>query len=174
MNIQGSINQLLTLATLAARTSPGLQKNVKIKDLEKHANKLEDIIAAEQGETEDIDALYNIKNELFHMDPTGERFKELGKAYIGTTEENKEKAAAMRVEREKQEAAKMAEKEKQEASKKFAQDFTKDIGFNPVQNGMPKGVMAARQAQYSLNQEQEEKRAGRHILYDKHITGGSL
>lgn len=163
MNIQGSINQLLTLATLAARTSPGLQKNVKIKDLEKHANKLEDIIAADQGETEDIDALYNIKNELFHLDPTDRRYKELKQLYGSTTEGKKEKLST-----------EMAEKEKQEASKKFREDFTKDLGFNPVQKDMSKSAMATEKAKYSLYQEQDEKRTGRHILYDKHITGGSL
>lgn len=165
MNIQGSINQLLTLATLAARTSPTLQKRVKIRDLEKTAEGIEGLKDKAQALQRDYNDLYNIRGELFHLDPTDERWEQWDISSTHAT--NTPWQEEIEQEQEKQ-------WEKQEASKKFREDFTKDLGFNPIQKGMPKSAMATEKAKYSLYQEQEEKRAGRHILYDKHITGGSL
>lgn len=164
MSIQGSINQLLVLSAAAFKTSSALKEKAD----------------EEWGEQKDIDTLYQIKEEAFHIDPSEKRHKELGDLYKATTEGMTEKQISDQAAKEKQEKEEQAEKEKQakeeQAKKeeeakheKFAQDFSEGIGFNPVQKEEPSWRQAALEARKHLNNKQEEKRQSR--LNSK---GGSL
>ena len=108
--IQGSINQLLTLAAAGAKFSPGFQKKVQIKELEARAAGIREqrtakaqtehgpgghrlTIGSAQREIEEGLAAeaVDVSRELFQLDPTKERFRDyqvsVGRKY-GTMSRN--------------------------------------------------------------------------------------
>ena len=72
-NIQGSINQLLTIGTVGIRMSPFYEQRQKEAPIKKEINLLEKKISKGREVTEDYQRLATAKEKLFDLKPSQRR-----------------------------------------------------------------------------------------------------
>lgn len=161
MNIQGSLNQLLGIAAVVARTSPEYEKASKLKDLKKEQTALE---ARERvmlqkdtyGSDEDFANLYgeltNVKGLRFKYEPTEENYEAWVESF-STDAKRKQK---------------LEEENKEGLERKKQQEFEES---EQKRKSELRAKYAAEKAQIDLRDRVLGKRYGS-INFSRHLLGG--